>query len=131
MSRSRSPEQSPSPRAPEPALSLTRDQILKASDLKTEVVRVPEWGGTVNVRTMTGSERDRFEAEFLKDRSKDFRAKLAAFTLCDPSGALLFSEEDIPALAAKSVSALQRVYNVALRLNAVSRDDVSELAGNS
>ncbi len=40
---------------------LSRDQILGASDLPTETVDVPEWGGQVIVRSMTGAERDRFE----------------------------------------------------------------------
>ena len=33
---------------------LTRDAILNAADLKTEAVPVPEWGGDVLVRGLTG-----------------------------------------------------------------------------
>ena len=41
---------------------LTRDQILQANDLVTETVEVPEWGGSVFVKSLTGVERDQFEA---------------------------------------------------------------------
>jgi hypothetical protein len=44
-------------------MTLTRDSILNAKDLKKELVKVPEWGGEVYVRCMTGSERDAFESE--------------------------------------------------------------------
>jgi len=111
-------------------MNLTRDQILAASDRPIEAVDVPEWGGTVHVKTMSGSQRDRFEAEFTKDRGKDIRARLAAYALCDEAGNGLFSEADIKALGEKSTAALQRVFDVALRLNAVSTADIDELAKN-
>ena len=41
---------------------LTRDAILQATDLTFEDVAVPEWGGVVRVRGLTGTERDAFEA---------------------------------------------------------------------
>ena len=46
--------------------ALTRDEILGADDLKTESVKVPEWGGTVLVRELTGAERDEWEASVVK-----------------------------------------------------------------
>ena len=33
---------------------LTRDAILAAADIQTETVPVPEWGGEVAVRPLTG-----------------------------------------------------------------------------
>ena len=44
---------------------LTKDAILKAEDLPTEKVPVPEWGPgqSVTVRTMSGDERDRYEQD--------------------------------------------------------------------
>ena len=42
---------------------LTRDEILESEDLATETVSVPEWGGSVIVRALTGTERDAYEAE--------------------------------------------------------------------
>jgi hypothetical protein len=34
-------------------MALKREQILKANDIKTIEVEVPEWGGTVRLRTMS------------------------------------------------------------------------------
>ena len=41
---------------------LNREAILAAEDLPRELVEVPEWGGAVYVRALTGAERDQFEA---------------------------------------------------------------------
>ena len=46
-------------------MTLTKDQILEANDLQSESVTVPEWGGDVLVRTMTGADRDAFEASMI------------------------------------------------------------------
>lgn len=113
---------------------LKRDEILQASDIKTELVAVPEWGGDVYVKGMTGAERDKFESSMIKVRGKDkemnlanIRAKLAALTICDENGKRLFKEEDVQALSQKSAGALQRIFEVAQRLSGISNDDVDEL----
>ena len=41
---------------------LSKEAILAADDLPREKVNVPEWGGEVLVRTMSGTDRDAFEA---------------------------------------------------------------------
>jgi hypothetical protein len=114
---------------------LTKDAILKADDLKRELVSVPEWGGDVYVRGMTGADRDKFEASIIQMRGKDqtlnmvnIRAKLASMTICDEAGKLLFSEADIKGLSLKSASALQRVFAVAQKLSGIGESDVKELA---
>lgn len=106
-----------------------RDQILAAVDLKVEPLEVPEWGCTVYLKEMTGAARDRFESTFQKDRS-NFRARLAALTLCDEQGNLLFTEADVKALGEKSVGALQRVWDAALKVNAFTDQDVDDLEKN-
>ena len=40
---------------------LSRDDILNADDLTIETVAVPEWGGEVNVKTLTGAEKDKWQ----------------------------------------------------------------------
>ena len=42
---------------------LTKDAILQAQDSKLEKLEVPEWGGHVFIKSMSGTERDNFEAE--------------------------------------------------------------------
>jgi hypothetical protein len=116
---------------------LNRDAILSADDLKRETVSVPEWGGTVCVRTMTGAERDQFEAEMLRTRGTsaenklaNIRARLCVLTICDDNGARLFNDGDVVALGAKSAAALDRCFTVAQRLSKYSAGDVDDLAKN-
>lgn len=118
---------------------LTRDQILNANDLDRELVHVPEWGGKLYVRAMTGAERDKFEASVISTNKRgqtesnfaNLRARLVALCAVDEDGEALFRPTDIAALGRKSARALQRVYDAAQRLNGMSSDDMEELAGNS
>ncbi len=106
-------------------MALSKDQILEADDLQNQEVDVPEWGGTVYVRSMTGADRDAFEASMVTvnpdgSRTPDMRnlrAKLVALTLVDEAGNRLFEVADIPRLALKSAAALERVFEAAQRLN--------------
>lgn len=114
---------------------LGRDQILQAQDIAKELVHVPEWGGDVYVRGMTGAERDKFEASLLtgKTNSKtmnliNVRAKMASLTICDESGGLLFSEADVKELSKKSAAALQRIFEIAQRLSGLGEADIEELS---
>jgi hypothetical protein len=107
-------------------------------DLPREAVYVFEWGGSVLVRTMSGTERDAFEVASVAARGKsrevnlaNLRARLAVLCLVDADGKRLFSDADAPALGAKSARALSRIYDVAARLNGLSADDAEELAKNS
>jgi hypothetical protein len=116
--------------------TLTRDEILKVVDVEIEVVEVPEWGGEVCVKGMTGAERDKFESSIVQQKGKEqtlnmanIRAKLASMTICDAEGKRLFSEADVQALSQKSASALQRVFGVAQRLSGIGDEDVKEMAG--
>lgn len=134
------PETPPMEEAPpvESAPMLTRDEILAAEDLPVEIVYVPEWGGSVFVRTLTGSERDKFEEDTIQGKGKNrrvtlqnIRARLVALTVCDESGTRLFQPADVARLGLKSAAALDRVFSVAQRLSGLTDDDVEELVKNS
>jgi hypothetical protein len=116
---------------------LSKDEILSASDIKIEKVAVPEWGGEVYVKGMTGAERDKFEASIIEIRGStqkanlvNVRAKLACYTICDEAGVRLFKEEEIVELAKKSAQALQRIFDVAQRLSGIGAEDVDSLLKN-
>lgn len=113
---------------------LTREQILSVDDRREEHVHVPEWGGTVIVRGLSGTQRDKYEGSLLDSKNRvrvlDARGKLAQMSIVDQSGQLLFGEEDIKALSRKSAKALSRVVDVAQRLSGLSDEDLEELEGN-
>ena len=87
-----------------PSEMLNREQILAAVDLPRESVVVPEWGGTVCLRGLTGQERDEFEAERIKrlpdgkfdSDTRNVRAALVARTLVDAAGNRVFADTDLP-----------------------------------
>ena len=118
--------------------ALTRDEILGADDLKTESVKVPEWGGTVMVRELTGAERDAWEASVVKTNgtkvtidSQNMRAKLAALCIVGDDGKRVFTEKDTIKLGAKSATALDRVTDVARRLSRIGEDELEDLGKGS
>lgn len=115
-------------------MALTRDEILAARDLATISVDVPEWGGVVHLRPLTGRERDKFETETLAkgegNETVDVRARLVVAMACDEDGVLLFSPEDVDAVAAKSGRALDRLFPRAAKLSGMSKSDIADLAKN-
>jgi hypothetical protein len=114
---------------------LGRDAILKADDLPFEDAEVPEWGGTVRIRTMTGSERDAWEQQLFDDKgkikkAKDIRASFLVLCLIDESGKRVFSDADRDTLGKKSSLVLDRLFSIAQRLNGLGKKDVEELEKN-
>lgn len=118
---------------------LSKADILEVSDLETETVEVPEWGGQVIVRSLSGEERDAWEEGLLVERKKNgkttreanlknIRAKLVAISTVDQDGNRLFTDYDVQALGKKSASALQRIFKVAQRLSGLSDEEVDDLA---
>lgn len=115
---------------------LSKDDILAANDRKLESLHVPEWGGTVLLRTLTGAERDDFEASTVKTGKNgrqeqdvaNFRARFVALCIVDDSGKRLFTTRgDIGMLGSKSVAALQRVFNKAAEMNGMTDDDIESM----
>ena len=116
-------------------MSLTREQILQVDDIKTEIVPVPEWDGEVIVRTMTGTDRDIWDNLLYKEGKVNFldntRARLLACTIIDEDDNLVFSEDDIVALGKKSSLAINRIFDVAKRLNGLGSEQIEDLEKNS
>lgn len=108
---------------------LTKHQIFSANDTHIETVKVPEWGGDVGIRVISGAARDQldtFLASIVDARGNvvnvaGLRSKVCVLSCCDESGEPIFSEKDIPALQAKSSLALDRVTQAAMKLNGLGK----------
>jgi hypothetical protein len=118
-------------------MRLSRDDVLKAEDITAEEVDVPEWGGSVLVRGLTGRERDEFEVSMTVRHGgqmvQDFanlRARLVARCIVDEDGQRLFTDSDVAALGEKSAAAIDRVFTVASQLSGLGEKDVEELTAN-
>lgn len=117
-----------------------RDAILKAEDLKIEVVdmRPFGWGCEVVMRGLTGLARDEFEEGCFTgrgaDRAENFtnmRARAVSMSLHDAAGDRQFTTaEDVLALGGKSAAALDHLFTVFQRLNGVGKADVEALVKN-
>lgn len=126
---------------------LTADDILSADDRKSEPVEVPEWGGTVLVRGLSGEDRDAYESGLTERRRvmtgpnkggyetvpnlKNGNAKLVALAIVDPAGNRLFSDHQVALLGQKSSAALSRCFEVAARLSGMTDTAVEDAEGNS
>lgn len=118
---------------------LTRDAILGAQDLVTEMVKVPEWNGEVIVSTMSGEARDAWEQSLLaapgedgerKVNMKNMRARLLAAAAVDEKGRRIFTDADAEALGRKSAKALERCVKVIQRLNGLTDKDLEAARKN-
>ncbi|MDH7604843.1 MAG: hypothetical protein QHH13_08095 [Melioribacter sp.] len=122
---------------------LNRSQLLEREELQIEKVEFED-GNFVYVRQMTGHERDLFEQSLLKKNrdakgniigyeqaTEDFRAKLAVVTICDEKGNLILQPTDY-LLLSKSMSAkkLEKIINVAQKLNAITEEDKENILKN-
>jgi hypothetical protein len=112
---------------------LNREEILKASDLKKELVKVPEWGGEIYISMMTGASRDAWEQSLMATKGvslDNIRARLVAFTAVGEDGKRLFNNEDALLLGEKSATALERCVKVAQKINRLTESDLDELVKN-
>jgi hypothetical protein len=123
---------------------LDRKNLLKKEVFGIEKVDFGE-EGFVYVRQMSARERDRFEQSLIletKDSKgtitgytkslEDFRAKLAVVTICDESGNNLLNPEDYVMLSTNmTASKMEKIVNVAQKLNKITEEDKEALVKNS
>lgn len=111
-------------------MALTAEQILAADDMGLKRVAVPEWGGEVFIRVMSVGERDTYERKWIGKKETgidNFRTQYLAGVLCDETGKLLFSRDQIDRLASKSGAVMGRLFDEAMKHNRMTEEDVQEL----
>ena len=121
---------------------LTKQAIVEARDVPFEDVEVPEWGGTVRIRTMDGTARDRYDMELLSriKKGKDGKVEkssmvglprlLLVHCLVDEQGELLFSVSEIEELTKKSGAVIEKLFKVAGKLNGLDLEAEEQALGN-
>lgn len=107
-------------------MSSLREQILSAKDISSELVEVPEWGVTVEVRSLTQAQRGKLLSKAVDKAGNTDLAKMYPWMIqlvtYDPAtGERVFAEEDIVALGTKSSAAADRIVAVALRLSGLDQ----------
>lgn len=112
---------------------LSAAEIEAVDDRKYEDVPVPEWGGTVRVIGLTGTDRDAYEASFVDAKGKpaaqrlrNIRAKLLVKCLVGEDGKRLFTDDKAQVLGAKNGAVVDRLFDVARRLSGIGQGAVEE-----
>lgn len=112
---------------------------IREKPIEVQPVDLPEYGGSVYVRVMSGTERDRFDSEIVRRKhllgdkfTEGIRGLIVAATVCDANGALQFALDEAEIIGHVFPSPiLNRIVNVARKLNAMGSDAVEEAKGNS
>lgn len=108
---------------------LSRDQLQAAfirGDRAYEYVDVPEWGGQIKLRVMSGLEAEAFmdATKARKERGESSMYALIAGCACDEDGNLLFPDESV--LKSCSLRVLNRIQKAALKLQGFREEDAEE-----
>lgn len=112
-------------------MPLDRKSILSANDVRLEKVAVPEWGGDVYLRVISGTDRDHFEESYADQKMKSFRIRFLVLTLCDESGERIFKDDESELLGKKSSVVINRLFEAAWKLNAFTQEAVDALGEGS
>lgn len=112
---------------------LCKEEILGAENPEPVPVHVPEFGGAVMVRVMSGTERDKLESRYAGKKAAQlvgFKTDLLCLCVCNPDGSAMFDPETIGALMEKASTAINTLVDAALALNGLSEEEAQELVKN-
>lgn len=116
---------------------LKRDQIIGAEDRKYVEVDVPEWNGSVRIRSLDAEQLLAQESVIDKRNKGDKKANpitnLLSMSIVDENGNPLFTEKDMHELARKSHIVLKRIMDAVNKLNGFEKaeKEKEEELGNS
>jgi hypothetical protein len=112
-----------------------RDQILNSNDIPKELVKVKEWGISIEVRGMTGAERTRILDLAQDEKGMNLQMvypEIVISTAFDAeTGEKIFSPEDRTALLSKSANALDALATVGMRLSGFLAETSNDLGKDS
>jgi hypothetical protein len=119
-------------------MNITKDTLLGYKGPAPTPVDVPQLGGQVFLRVMSGTERDAFESESYKVNGKsvelnraNFRARLLVKCLADEAGVRMLADDDAAALGKLPADLLDVLATKASAINGMSAKDCEDLAKNS
>lgn len=113
---------------------LDRDALLSkaACELPIRPLDIPDLGGRIYVKGMSGKQRDSFEAWATSEKGpKNIRGKAAARCIVDKDGKRQYTDHDADALGNVKVSILQKVFSAIQELSGMTNEDVDELEQTS
>lgn len=123
-------------------MALTRDQILQAArnaKIQRDKLHIPELGGDIYVRGMSGKERDEFEEQnkFRKGRKagqvdgRNFRAKLAVRVIVTEDGERILNDDDATIFGQMPAGVLERIISRCTELSGMTDEEVDDAKNGS
>jgi len=107
-----------------------KEAIFSSDDITKELVEIPEWGVTVEVRSMTANERAKLGESAAKGDKTDVGAMYALTviaTVYDPeTGLPVFTAQDKEAILSKNGAVIERLATKALGNSGLSEKAVDE-----
>lgn len=107
-----------------------REQIFSADDITKELVEVPEWGVTVEIRSMTAAERAKLGENATAGDKTDVGLMYALTVIAsvyDPeTGLPVFTDQDRAAILSKNGSVVERLATKALGSSGLTEKAVDE-----
>tara|TARA_R110002012_G_scaffold120651_1_gene270058 strand:+ start:13669 stop:14010 length:342 start_codon:yes stop_codon:yes gene_type:complete len=110
---------------------LTLDEIKSVDDIKTQTVQVPEWGGELLVKSMSGRLRSNLEQK-VSSNAPHGDVKMMIVTACcvKDDGTPMFSTSDKKWLAEKAAAPLETIFEAACKMSGIGIDAAEEAEGN-
>lgn len=114
---------------------LTKEQIFKSNDLKIEVVDVPEWGGQIRLKGLSGIKRAEIE-KYQASKGGDpdpasLRARMLIFSIVDEKDKQVFELSDGQTLMEKSAAVTEWLFEKAMKLSGIGGYNIEKIAKNS
>jgi hypothetical protein len=107
-----------------------KEAIFSSDDITKELVEIPEWGVTVEVRSMTANERAKLGEGAAKGDKTDVGAMYALTviaTVYDPATGLpVFTAQDKEAILSKNGAVIERLATKALGSSGLGEKAVDE-----
>ena len=114
-----------------------RDKILAATDIPSEVVRIPEWDVDILVKGMSAGDRLHLQkVSYDQTTGQVHMEKMypdIVVSCChDPeTGDSIFTDDDKDAILAKSSAAVEKIAEVGLRLSGLGKGSDDEAGKGS
>ena len=114
-----------------------RDQIINSSDIESELLEVPAWDATVEIRTMDARTRLRMMAVLAADSDGSVNLEMMypdiiiACTFDPTTGERIFTSEDRDVILSKASGSVDLVANAAIRLSGMGGDSMDEAGKGS
>lgn len=109
---------------------LSAKEILDVADFQEVTVDIPEWRGSVRLRSLTAADAAKY-VDSVRNNAQDSAIMLFALSCVDERGQRIFTYDDLPALREKQFRVILRLQNRLLELNGL-RDSAKteEIAKN-